>query len=160
MRGVFVLLHWPRGRSAAAPHLWEGQAVLVGLFVFELKVIESFALRWGLLQRLNDLDEVGGEKAVDSAHLAVVPVLVHLSAQDDDVALAEFEVSWFLAIVVVECFGTRELGYPLETEGEGKMGKADKLLGIVTLCSYFWFILILDRAVHTHWRRVHVQVKL
>lgn len=97
-------------------HLREGQAVLVCLLVFQLKVIEGFALRWRLWQRLDNLDEVGGEEAMDSTHLTVVPVLVHLSAQDDDVALAELEVSWFLAVVVVERLGTRELGYALERD--------------------------------------------
>lgn len=103
------------------PHLGEWQTVLVRLLVFELKVVERFALRWRLRQRLDDLDEVGGEEAVDSTHLTVVPVLVHLPAQDDNVALAELEVSWFLAIVVVERLGTRELGYTLNTEIESKM---------------------------------------
>lgn len=97
-------------------HLSEGQAVLVCLLVFELKVVQSFALRRRLRQRLDDLDKVGGEEAVDSAHLAVVPVLVHLPAQDDDVTLAELEVSGFLAVIVVERFGTRELWYTLKAE--------------------------------------------
>lgn len=65
-------------------------------------------------QRLDDLDKIGGEEAVDPAHLPVVPVLVHLPAQDDNVTLAELEVSWFLAIVVVERLGTGELRYTLQ----------------------------------------------
>lgn len=97
-------------------HLSEGQAVLVCLLVFELKVVQSFALRRRLRQRLDDLDKVGGEEAVDSAHLAMVPVLVHLPAQDDDVTLAELEVSGFLAVIVVERFGTWELWYTLKVE--------------------------------------------
>lgn len=97
-------------------HLSEGQAVLVCFLVFELKVVQSFALRRRLRQRLDDLDKVSGEEAVDSAHLAVVPVLVHLPAQDDDVPLAELEVSGFLAIIVVERFGTWELWYTLKAE--------------------------------------------
>lgn len=107
--------------SATVSHLGEGQAVLVCLLVFELKVIESFALRWWLRQRFDDLDKVGGEEAVDSTHLPVVPVLIHLPAQDDNVTLAKLEVSWFLAIIVVERLGTRELGYTLQTEIESKM---------------------------------------
>lgn len=71
-------------------------------------------------QRLDDLDKVGWEEAMNSAHLPVVPVLIHLPAQDDNVTLAELEVSWFLAIIVVECLGTRELGYTLQTEIESK----------------------------------------
>lgn len=93
--------------SATASHLGERQAVLVRLFVFELKVIESFALRGRLRQWLNDLDKVGGEKAMDSTHLPMVPVLIHLPAQDNNVPLVELEVSWFLAIIVVKRLGTR-----------------------------------------------------
>lgn len=119
MRGIFVLLQRPRSRalSAAASHLGERQTVLVRLLVFELKIVQSFALRRRLRQRFDDLDKVGGEETVDATHLSVVPVLVHLPPQDDDVALAELEVSWFLAIVVVERFGTRELWDTLKTEG-------------------------------------------
>lgn len=51
-----------------------------------------------------------------SAHLSVVPVFIDLSSQDDDVTLAEFEVSRFLPIIVIEGFGTRELRYTLTTE--------------------------------------------
>lgn len=108
--------HVDEPQMPRASHLGEGQAVLVCLLVFELKVVQSFALWRRLRQRLDDLDKVGGEEAVDSAHLAVVPVLVHLPAQDDDVALAELEVSGFLAVVVVERFGTRELRYTLKAE--------------------------------------------
>lgn len=103
-------------RTSAASHLREGQAVLVGLFVFELKVVQSLALRRWLRQWLDDLDKVGGEKAMDSTHLPVVPVLIHLPAQDDDVSLAEFEVSRFLALIVVECLGTRKLWHSLKRE--------------------------------------------
>lgn len=99
--------------SVSLSHLGKWQTVLICLLVFELKVIESFALRWWLWQRLDDLDKVGGEEAVDSTHLPVVPILIHLPAQDDNVTLAELEVSWFLAIIVVERLGTRELGYTL-----------------------------------------------
>lgn len=67
-------------------------------------------------QRLDDLDKVGGEEAMNSTHLPVIPVFVHLPAKDDNVTLAELEVSWFLAIIVVERLGTRELGYTLQTE--------------------------------------------
>lgn len=105
---VFTINHLLR-----ACYLGEGETVLVRLLVFELKVVQSLALRRRLWQRLDDLHEVGGEKAVDAAHLPVVPVLVHLPAQDDDVALAKLEVSWFFAIVVVERFGARQLGYAL-----------------------------------------------
>ena len=107
--------------SATVSHLGEGKTVLVCLLVFELKVIESFTLRWWLWQWLDDLDKVGGEEAMDSTHLPVVPVLVHLPAQDDDVTLAELEVSWFLAVIVVERLCTRELGYTLQREIKCKM---------------------------------------
>lgn len=102
------------------PHLGKRQTVLVSLFVFQLKVIQSFALRWWLRQWLDDLNKVGGEKPMDSTHLPMVPVLIHLSTQDNNVTLAELEVSWFLAIIVVECLSTRELGDTLKTEDETK----------------------------------------
>lgn len=54
---------------------------------------------------------------MNSPHLPVEPVLIHLPAQDDDVPLAKLEVSWFFAIVVVEGLGTRELGYTLGKNG-------------------------------------------
>lgn len=106
-----MLTMWLKGlpHISAVSHLREGQAVLVGLFVFQLKVIQSFALRRRLRQRLDDLDKVGREEAVHSSHLPVVPVFIHLPAQDYDVALREFEISWFLPIIVVQRFGTREL---------------------------------------------------
>lgn len=111
MRGIFVLLCWLCGKRVynAVSHLRERQTVLVGLFVFELKVIESFALRRRLWQRLNDLNKVSGEKAMHSTHLSVVPVLIHLSAQDNDITFGEFEIPWFLSIIVVQRFGTRQL---------------------------------------------------
>lgn len=102
----------------AVSHLGKRKTVLVCLLVLELKVVESFALRWRLRQWLDHLDEVGGEKAVDATHLPVVPVLVHLATQDDDVPFAELEVSWFLAIVVVEGLGTGELWYTLKSHVE------------------------------------------
>ena len=101
-------------RNAEASNLGEGQTVLVSFFVFQLKVVESFALRGRLRQRLDDLDKVGGKKPMDSTHLPVVPVLIHLSAQDDDVTLAEFEVSWFFTVIVVQGLGTRKLRYSLK----------------------------------------------
>lgn len=103
------------GRCCDA-YLGERQAVLVCLLVFELKVVQSLALRRRLWQRLDDLDKVRGEEAMDPSHFAVEPVLVHLASQNDDVAFAELEVSWFLAIVVVKSFGARELRYTLQTE--------------------------------------------
>lgn len=133
MRGIFVfttVTMWMNCgcRSATVSYLGEGQAVLVCLLVFELKVIQSFALRWWLWQWFNDLDKVGGEEAMNSTHLAVVPVLVHLPAQDDNVTLAKLEVSWFLAIIVVERLGTRELGYTLQTEAESKHAQSIPIL--------------------------------
>lgn len=101
------------------PHLREGKAVLVRLFVLQLKVIQCLALWRRLWEWLDHLYEAGWEEAVHSAHFAVVPVLVHLPAQDDDITLAEFEVARFLAIVVVQGLGARELGYSLQREGRG-----------------------------------------
>lgn len=73
-------------------------------------------------QWFDDLDKVGREKAMDSTHLPVVPVLVHLPAQNDDVTFAELEVSWFLAIIVVECLCAGELRYTLEIESKMRKG--------------------------------------
>lgn len=102
-------------------HLGEGQTVLVRLLVFKLKVIQGFALRWWLWQRLDDLNKVGGEKAVDATHLAVIPVLIHLPPKNNNVTLAKLEVSWFLAIIVVERFGTGELRDTLKIEDEARV---------------------------------------
>lgn len=107
----YVVGLWPVQWSRT--HLCEGQAVLVCLVIFQLKVIEGLALWRGLRQGLDDLDKVGGEKAVDSAHLSVVPILIHLASQDDDVTLTELEVPRFLAVVVVQGLGTGQLGYTL-----------------------------------------------
>lgn len=96
-------------------HLRKGKTVLVRLFVLQLKVVQGLALRWRLRQRLDDLHKVGGEEAMDSAHLPVEPVLVHLPPQDDNVPFAELQVSWFFTIVVVQSFGTGQLRYTLKT---------------------------------------------
>ena len=107
----YVVGLWPVQWSRT--HLSEGQTVLVCLVVFQLKVVEGLALWRGLRKRLDDLNKVGGEKAVDSAHLSMVPILIHLASEDDNVTLIELEVPRFLAIVVVQGLGTGQLGYTL-----------------------------------------------
>ena len=82
-------------------YLCKGKAVFVSFLVFHLVVIKCFALRWGLRQRFDDLHEVGGEKAVDPIDFAVVPILIHLSSQNDDVAFAELQVSRLFSFVVI-----------------------------------------------------------
>lgn len=145
MRGIFVfttVTMWMNyGCRSAVSYLGEGQAVLVCLLVFELKVIQSFALRWWLWQRFNDLDKVGGEEAMNSTHLPVVPVLVHLPAQDDNVTLAKLEVSWFLAIIVVERLGTWELGYTLQTEAESKHTQSIPILYYMLILTGHQFVV-------------------
>lgn len=101
------------GGSGADAHLGERQAVLVRLLVLQFEVVQGLALwRW-LRQLFHYLHEVGGEEAVHAAHLTVVPVLVHLPPQDDDVALAELQVAGLLAVVVVKRLGTGELRHAL-----------------------------------------------
>lgn len=89
-------------------YLAEGQAVFVLVFVFDLKVIQCFALRWSLTQGSQQLDVTCWQETVAPVQLAVVPVVVHLASQDDDVTLGKLEVPRFLAFVRVECLPTRQ----------------------------------------------------
>lgn len=95
-------------------YLSESQAVLVLVFVLDLKVVEGLALRGRLGQGLDALDVAGREEAVAAVQLPVVPVLIHLAAQDDDVALVEFEVTWLLPFVAVQGLPTGQLRNILE----------------------------------------------
>lgn len=83
-------------------YLGEGEAVFVLVFVLDLEVVESFALRWRLGQGLDALDVAGREETMTTVQFSMVPVFVHLPAEDDDVALVELEVSWLLPLVAVE----------------------------------------------------------
>lgn len=85
-------------------YLAEGQAVFILVLVFDLKVVQRFALRWRLTQRTKQLDVTRWQETVATVELAVVPVIVHLASQDDDVALGKLEVTWFFPLVGVEGF--------------------------------------------------------
>lgn len=85
-------------------YLAEGQAIFILVLVFDLKVVQRFALRWRLTQRTQQLDVTRRQETVAAVELAVVPVIVHLASQDDDVALGKLEVTWFFPLVGVEGF--------------------------------------------------------
>lgn len=129
MLAVFINARTPAGdrvhsqQTGLTDYLGERQAVLILVFVLHLKVIQSLALGWGLGQGLDALDVAGRQEAVAAVQLSVVPVLVHLAAQDDDVTLVELEVTRFLALVAVESFPTRQLGNILERQKKKTMSK-------------------------------------
>ena len=89
-------------------YLAEGQAVFILVFVFHLKVVQRLALGWRLAQGTQQLDVTRGQETVATAELAVVPVVVHLASQDDDVALGKLEVAWFFSLVGVEGLPARQ----------------------------------------------------
>lgn len=100
-----------------ANYLGEGQTVLVLVLILDLEVIQSFALGRRLGQGLDALDVAGREKAMAAVQLPMVPVLVHLAAQNDDVTLVELEVARLLALVAVESFPAGQLGDILLRDG-------------------------------------------
>lgn len=85
-------------------YLAKGQTILILVLVFDLKVVQRFALRRRLAQRTQQLDVTGGQEAVAAVQLAVVPVVVHFASQDDDVTLGELQVARLFALVGVEGF--------------------------------------------------------
>lgn len=60
-------------------------------------------------QGLDALDVAGREEAVVAIELPVVPVLVHLAPQDDDVPLVELEVSRLFSLICVQGFAIGKL---------------------------------------------------
>ena len=58
---------------------------------------------------LDTLDVAGGEEAVVPIELPVVPVLIHLPSQDDDVPLVKLEVPGLFSLISVESFAIRKL---------------------------------------------------
>lgn len=52
----------------------------------------------------------------------MIPVLIHLTAQDDDVALVEFEVTWLLSFIAVQGLPAGQLGNILAQREEEKRG--------------------------------------
>lgn len=99
-------------------YLAEGQTILILVLVFDLKVVQRFALRRRLAQRTQQLDVAGGQEAVAAVELAVVPVVVHFASQDDDVTLGELEVARLFAFVRVEGFAAGQRRDVLEGGGE------------------------------------------
>lgn len=89
-------------------YLAEGQTVFVLVFVFDLKVVQCFALRRGLAQRTQQLDVTRRQETMATVELTVVPVVVHLAAQDDDVTLGEVEIAGFFSLVGVEGLTARQ----------------------------------------------------
>lgn len=60
-------------------------------------------------QGLDTLDVAGGEEAMVPIELPVVPVLVHLPPQYDDVPLVKLEVSGLFSLIRVEGFAIGKL---------------------------------------------------
>lgn len=89
-------------------YLAEGQAVFILVFIFDLKVIQCFALGWSLAQRTQQLDVTRRQETMATVELAVVPVVIHLASQDDDVTLGKLEITWFFSFIGVEGFTTRQ----------------------------------------------------
>lgn len=89
-------------------YLAEGQTVFILVFVFDLKVIQRFALGWSLTQGTQQLDVTGRQETMATVELAMVPVIVHLASQDDDVTLGKLEIAWFFSLIGIQGFPTRE----------------------------------------------------
>lgn len=94
----------PCARVWSVCYLAEGQAVFILVLVFDLKVVQCFALRWCLTQRTQQLDVACRQETVAPVELAVVPIIIYLASQDDDVALGKREIAWFFSLVGVEGF--------------------------------------------------------
>lgn len=95
-------------------YLAEGQTVFILVFIFDLKVIQRFALGWSLAQGTQQLDVTGRQETMAAVELAVVPVVIHLASQDDDVTLGKLEIAWFFSFVGVEGFTARQRWYILK----------------------------------------------
>lgn len=89
-------------------YLAEGQTVFILVFIFDLKVVQCFALGWSLAQRTQQLDVTSGQETMATVELAMVPVVIHFATQDDDVTLGKLEVTWFFSFVRVEGFTARQ----------------------------------------------------
>lgn len=89
-------------------YLAEGQTVFILVFIFDLKVVQCLALRWSLAQRTQQLDVTCGQESMATVELTVVPVVVHLASQDDDVTLGKLEIAWFFSFVGVEGLTARQ----------------------------------------------------
>lgn len=111
MSDVKNSVHWrvcAQGLCVCVWYLAEGQAVFILVFVFDLKVIQRFALGWSLTQGTQQLDVTGRQETMATVELAMVPVVIHLASQDDDVTLGKLEIAWFLSLVGVQGLPTRQ----------------------------------------------------
>ena len=89
-------------------YLAEGQTVFILVLIFNLKVVQCFALWRRLAQWAQQLDVTRWQETVATVEFAMVPVVIHLASQDDDVALGELKIAWFFAFVGIEGFPTRQ----------------------------------------------------
>lgn len=103
---TWVDISQPRG----SPYLSEGQTIFVLVSVLHLKIIQGFALGQSLWQGPDTLDVAGREEAMSPLQLPMVPVLIHLTSQDDDVPFVELEVTGFFALIAVEGLAIGKLG--------------------------------------------------
>lgn len=86
--------------------------------VLHLEIIKCLALGRGLRQGPDTLNVAGGEEAVGAVQLPVVPVLVYLAPQNDDVPLVELKVTRFFPLVVVQGLAIGQLGQVLKAEND------------------------------------------
>lgn len=98
----------PSISSGCVCYLAEGQTVFILVFVFDLKVVECFALGWSLAQGTQKLDVTRRQETMAAIELAVIPVVIHLTTQDDDIAFGELQISGFFPLIGVEGFTTRQ----------------------------------------------------
>lgn len=88
-------------------YLAEGQTVLILVLIFNLKVVQCFALGWRLAQWAQQLDVTRRQETMATVEFAMVPVVIHLASQNDDVALGKLKIAWFFSFVGVEGFPAR-----------------------------------------------------
>lgn len=107
-------------------YLAEGQTVFILVFVFDLKVIQRFALGWSLAQGTQQLDVTGRQEAMATIELAMVPVVIYFASQDDDVTLGKLEIAWFFAFVGVKGFPARQRWDVLKNTNKHLLSKQTK----------------------------------
>lgn len=97
--------------SCPESYLEEGQAVLVFTLVLvtQVEVVEGPA-EWGWLGKLlEDLYGAGWEDPTDSIDFPLVPVLIQLSPEEDDISLIKPQVTRILPSVVAQGLCSRHL---------------------------------------------------
>lgn len=105
---IFCVIRRVLAQHVCICYLAEGQTVFVLIFVFDLKIIQRFALWWSLAQGTQQLDVASRQETMATIELAMVPIVIHFASQDDDVTLGKLEVAWFLAFIGVDGFTTRQ----------------------------------------------------